>query len=187
MRRMIHGNAHRPNKTDATRNRIIRTRIIRTSAVLPVPPCNARKTESKRMMRISSNTAAPSRLKPTRLRRAFSSIKVWAEILTLVAPNVNPRKSAEDCSKPKSNPVLHPNRTGTITPIKPASAATRMFWRISPRCSSNPARNINKSTPNSPSLATVSASSCSMNGRLSRLMSDGPRRMPTNNSPSTDG
>jgi hypothetical protein len=54
----------------------------------------AKKTEKARMERRSSKTAAPNRLKPTWLRKRFSSIKVRAEMLTLVAAMAIPKRMA---------------------------------------------------------------------------------------------
>jgi hypothetical protein len=76
-----------------------RKRTIRpmTNAIdkMPLPPpIKARKDESSKMTRMSSKTAAPSNPNPTRERMTLSSINVWAEILTLVAPRVNPKKIA---------------------------------------------------------------------------------------------
>ncbi len=98
---------------------------------------------------MSSTTAAPSRLKPTRLRSAPNSIRVRAEILTLVAASASPNKKAAAWLIPKARPANQPNPIEKRRSPVLAIRDTLRFFVNSPRCRSRPAMNINNSTPNS--------------------------------------
>ena len=88
------------------------------------------------MERISSTTAAPNRLRPTRERSTPISIRVRAEILTLVAPNANPSNRAAEVRMPKSRPAPQPSAMERTSPPMLARMET-LRWRVnSPRCNS---------------------------------------------------
>ncbi len=147
--RVSQGSSFSPMRTDRIRKAIIFPKTIRIWMALP-PSATATNVESSRITKTSSKTAAPNNPKPTRLRSTFISIKVWAEILTLVAPNVSPRKM-EFCNvRPYISPATAPNATGKMTPKIPPRADTLVFCFNSSRWSSRPARNIRIKTPNSP-------------------------------------
>ena len=145
-----------PNPTDTSRKKIIRTRMITIWIKPPVPSESARKEDNRRMVRISSITAAPSRPYPTRLRRTFNSISVWAEMETLVAASVIPKKRACCWVRPIRSPKAKAMPSGKTTPRNPEKNEGRRFWFSPSRCSSSPAKNIKNRTPNSPSSKTTS-------------------------------
>ena len=154
----------------------------------PAPVMTAKKMENARMDRISSTTAAPSRLSPTRLRKAPISSRVRADMLTLVAPRATPRSSAALSFMPKSRPAVQPNPTDSSSPPLLASRETLRWPASSPRCSSRPAMNIRKSTPSSlRSEMVVPSVLLLMNDRWRILNRDGPSSTPISSSPSTEG
>ena len=118
-RRISHGKTHTPNATERVKNAIILTKIHNTPLRLAVPASRARKMDKDKMTRISSKTAAPNRLTPTWLLSTLSSMRVCAEMLTLVAPKVRPRNIETVLSMPKSLPTPQPRTIGTRTPRKP--------------------------------------------------------------------
>ncbi len=151
--RLSRGSTTIPIIVPPIRNKAMRA-INPSTSVNPAPdsePVSAVKIDNPSTTRTSSNTAAPSRPMPTLLRSTPSSIKVCAEMLTLVAESTNPRNTDAIGDMPNSSPAPIPNPSGKITPNVPESAAKRPVFARSLRCSSIPARNISSRTPTSAS------------------------------------
>ena len=161
----------------------------KTAAVPPPPsPARAIKRERSRITSTSSTTAAPSKATPTRLRNTFNSIRVWAEMLTLVAASTRPMKKPCCKSKPKGSAATIPRTTGATTPIIPASTAGRPARPIASRSTSSPAINMTYRTPRWARWLRVSSRCSSLNtGQCSISNMVGPRISPASNSPSTAG
>ena len=139
---------------------------------------------------MSSKTAAPSRVRPTRVRSTFSSIRVWAEMLTLVADRARPMKSASVWLRPNASAVPKPRIRGTTTPKVPERDAALPELSISARSSSRPASIIKSNTPIS-AISSITSPRCvssSNTGQVPNILRKvGPRMMPAINSPNTAG
>ena len=186
--RASRGSTHRPNAVAPARNKAMRAVSHTRPQKPPEPVVTARKIENTRMERISSTTAAPSRLRPTRERSTPNSIRVRAEILTLVAPSDTPSSRAALSFNPNSRPAPQPSPIDSSNPPTLPSRDARRWPANSPRCNSRPARNINNSTPSSlRSEMIVPSVELLIKGRPRILSSDGPSSTPTSSSPSTEG
>ena len=147
----------------------------------------------------SSITAAPRIVVPSRERRAFSSIRVCAEMLTLVAVRIVPMKRPVQRSGcPNHAETAAPAASGKITPPKAAQNATFPTRRISARSVSRPAMNISRMTPSSARSRTepssvpaagawTAAVTWLKGGQPSTFSTVGPRMSPARISPKTAG
>jgi len=129
---------------------------------------------------MSSATAAPSIVAPSRVDRALYCFNTATDIETEVAEKITPINSASNIENPKTQETNPITITGIITPEIATMIAGRKYFLSRPKSLSSPPKNINMITP-------ISENALTKLFKCIKFKIAGPNNIPTNNSPITEG